>query len=94
MTKAPTRRVETPQDVAQTKSCFLVFTMVIPGNKEDARTVDGFNTNWQQVPDGAVASIRHSGGANYGFVDGHIKWYPGYNPNEMTFRYDSMHGWQ
>ncbi len=22
------------------------------------------------------------------------QWYKGYNTNEMTFRYDSMHGWQ
>jgi len=36
----------------------------------------------------------HSGGQNILFADGHAKWFGGYNPNEMTFRYDSMHGWQ
>ena len=36
----------------------------------------------------------HRKGQNLAFEDGHVKWYPGYNPNEMTFRYDSMHGWQ
>ena len=36
----------------------------------------------------------HSKGQNLAFEDGHAKWYGGYRPNEMTFRYDSMHGWQ
>ena len=36
----------------------------------------------------------HEGGQNILFVDGHTKWYKGYDTNEMTFRYDSMHGWQ
>jgi prepilin-type N-terminal cleavage/methylation domain-containing protein/prepilin-type processing-associated H-X9-DG protein len=36
----------------------------------------------------------HSQGQNLLFADGHAQWYKGYNTNEMTFRYDSMHGWQ
>jgi prepilin-type N-terminal cleavage/methylation domain-containing protein/prepilin-type processing-associated H-X9-DG protein len=36
----------------------------------------------------------HSGGQNVLFTDSHVKWYNAYNPAEMTFRYDSMHGWQ
>ena len=36
----------------------------------------------------------HSKGQNILFTDGHAKWYKGYDTNEMTFRYDSMHGWQ
>ena len=36
----------------------------------------------------------HSKGQNILFDDGHAKWYQGYDTNEMTFRYDSMHGWQ
>jgi prepilin-type N-terminal cleavage/methylation domain-containing protein/prepilin-type processing-associated H-X9-DG protein len=36
----------------------------------------------------------HSLGQNILFADGHAKWYRGYDTNEMTFRYDSMHGWQ
>ncbi|MCX6895332.1 MAG: type II secretion system protein [Verrucomicrobia bacterium] len=36
----------------------------------------------------------HSQGQNLLFADGHSKWYKGYNPNEMTFRYDSIHGWE
>ncbi|MGN6553211.1 MAG: type II secretion system protein [Verrucomicrobiota bacterium] len=36
----------------------------------------------------------HSKGQNILFADGHSKWYKGYNTNEMTFRYDSIHGWE
>jgi hypothetical protein len=28
------------------------------------------------------------------FGDSHAKWFKGYRPDEMTFRYDSMHGWK
>jgi prepilin-type N-terminal cleavage/methylation domain-containing protein len=35
----------------------------------------------------------HSLGQNILFDDGHAKWYKAYVTNEMTFRYDSMHGW-
>ena len=35
----------------------------------------------------------HSKGQNILFDDGHAKFYKGYNTNEMTFRYDSMHWW-
>ena len=36
----------------------------------------------------------HRQGQNILFDDGHAKWYRGYDTNEMTFRYDSMHGWE
>ena len=36
----------------------------------------------------------HNRGQNILFSDGHSRWYNGYNPSEMTFRYDSMHGWE
>jgi prepilin-type N-terminal cleavage/methylation domain-containing protein len=36
----------------------------------------------------------HNKGQNILFDDGHAKWYKGYNTNEMTFRYDSLHGWE
>lgn len=35
----------------------------------------------------------HSLGQDVLFADGHVKWYKRYDTNEMTFRYDSMHGW-
>jgi prepilin-type N-terminal cleavage/methylation domain-containing protein/prepilin-type processing-associated H-X9-DG protein len=36
----------------------------------------------------------HSLGQNILFADSHVQWYKGYQTNEMTFRYDSMTGWQ
>jgi prepilin-type processing-associated H-X9-DG protein len=36
----------------------------------------------------------HSKGQNILFADGHSRWYKGYNASEMTFRYDSVHGWE
>jgi prepilin-type N-terminal cleavage/methylation domain-containing protein/prepilin-type processing-associated H-X9-DG protein len=36
----------------------------------------------------------HNKGQNVLFADGHAKWYKGYDTNEMTFRYDSLHGWE
>jgi len=35
----------------------------------------------------------HSGGQNLLFADGHVKWYKGYNPSEMTFNYTTMTNW-
>ena len=35
----------------------------------------------------------HSQGQNLLFADGHVKWYKGYETNEMTFRYNSISGW-
>jgi prepilin-type N-terminal cleavage/methylation domain-containing protein len=36
----------------------------------------------------------HAQGQNLLFADSHVKWYKGYLTNEMTFRYDSIHGWE
>ena len=36
----------------------------------------------------------HSLGQNILFADGHSKWYKGYNVNDMTFRYESISGWE
>jgi prepilin-type N-terminal cleavage/methylation domain-containing protein len=36
----------------------------------------------------------HDKGQNLLFEDGHVKFFKGYDTNQMTFRYDSMHGWQ
>ena len=36
----------------------------------------------------------HSLGQNILFADGHAQWFKGYDTNAMTFRYDSMHGWE
>ena len=50
------------------------------GNAADP---DDKNVEWQ----------AHSKGQNILFDDSHVRWYKGYNTNEMTFRYDSMHWW-
>jgi prepilin-type processing-associated H-X9-DG protein len=42
----------------------------------------------------AVGWQAHSKGQNVLFADGHSRWYKGYDTNEMTFRYDSLHGWE
>ena len=36
----------------------------------------------------------HNNGQNILFGDAHVKWFKGYKLDEMTFRYESMHGWQ
>ena len=36
----------------------------------------------------------HSLGQNIVFVDGHAKWYKGYNANDMTFHYNSIESWE
>ena len=42
----------------------------------------------------AVDWQAHRQGQNILFADGHSQWYKGYVTNEMTFRYDSIHGWE
>jgi prepilin-type N-terminal cleavage/methylation domain-containing protein len=42
----------------------------------------------------ALAWQTHNLGQDILFADGHTKWYKGYDTNEMTFRYDSIHGWE
>ena len=36
----------------------------------------------------------HSLGQNILFADGHSQWFKGYDANSMTFRYNSMAGWE
>ena len=36
----------------------------------------------------------HNLGQNVLFADFHAKWYKAYSTNEMTFRYESIHGWE
>lgn len=42
----------------------------------------------------AVQWQAHSQGQNILFADGHSRWCQGYRTNEMTFRYDSLSGWE
>lgn len=36
----------------------------------------------------------HGKGQNILFDDGHVKRHQGFEPTEMTFRYESLHGWE
>jgi prepilin-type N-terminal cleavage/methylation domain-containing protein len=42
----------------------------------------------------AVEWQAHNNGQDLLFADAHVQWYKGYKTNEMTFRYDCIHGWQ
>jgi prepilin-type N-terminal cleavage/methylation domain-containing protein/prepilin-type processing-associated H-X9-DG protein len=58
---------------------------------------DDYSQNCVGGDDNGTPSVEwqaHNKGQNILFNDGHVKWYKGYDTNEMTFRYDSMHGWQ
>jgi len=58
---------------------------------------DDYSQNCVGGPANGIPDVdwqAHSKGQNILFADGHVKWYKGYNPNEMTFRYDSMHEWE
>ncbi|MGH7942045.1 MAG: type II secretion system protein, partial [Limisphaerales bacterium] len=58
---------------------------------------DDYTQNCVGGPDNGspwVGWQAHGKGQNILFSDGHVKWYKAYAPDEMTFRYDSIHGWQ
>ncbi|MDB6121143.1 MAG: N-terminal cleavage protein [Pedosphaera sp.] len=42
----------------------------------------------------SVGWQRHNNGQNLLFTDNHVQWFKRYDPAKMTFRYDSMHGWE
>jgi prepilin-type N-terminal cleavage/methylation domain-containing protein len=58
---------------------------------------DDYTQNCVGGDDNGTPSVEwqaHSRGQNLLFEEGHVKWYKGYNTNEMTFRYNTMHGWK
>ena len=58
---------------------------------------DDYTQNCVGGDDNGTPSVEwqaHARGQNILFSEGHVKWYKGYSTNEMTFRYDSMHGWE
>ena len=74
---------------------------VLSGDTLDFQPTDSDKDDYSQNCVGGPANgipwevwQAHSKGQNILFADGHSQWYKGYNTNEMTFRYDSMHGWQ
>lgn len=42
----------------------------------------------------AIEWQRHNGGQNIAFADGHVKRFKAFNAELMTFRYETMQGWQ
>ena len=74
---------------------------VLSGDTLDFEPLDSDKDDYTQNCVGGAANgapweewQAHNGGQNIPFADGHAQWYKGYNTNEMTFRYDSMHGWE
>jgi prepilin-type N-terminal cleavage/methylation domain-containing protein/prepilin-type processing-associated H-X9-DG protein len=58
---------------------------------------DDYTQNCVGGPENGINWIEwrvHNKGQNLLFADGHVAWYRKYNTNEMTFRYDRMHGWE
>lgn len=58
------------------------YTQACVGGEKDVPSND--QVGWQ----------AHNRGQNILFADGHSRWYNGYNASEMTFRYDTIHGWE
>jgi prepilin-type N-terminal cleavage/methylation domain-containing protein/prepilin-type processing-associated H-X9-DG protein len=93
----------TPNDDAPVDSKKILFptAYVLSGDTLDFTPEDADKDDYSQNCVGGVANgmpweewQAHSQGQNILFADGHAKWYKGYDTNEMTFRYDSMHGWE
>ena len=85
----------------ETKRILFPTALVLAGDTLDFEPTDSDKDDYtQNCVGGAVNGIpweewqAHSKGQNILFADGHAKWYKGYDTNEMTFRYDSMHGWE
>jgi prepilin-type N-terminal cleavage/methylation domain-containing protein/prepilin-type processing-associated H-X9-DG protein len=93
----------TPNDDASVDSKKILFpsAYVLSGDTLDFTPEDADKDDYSQNCVGGVVNgipweewQAHSQGQNILFADGHAKWYKGYDTNEMTFRYDSMHGWE
>jgi len=90
-------------DFAPVDSKRILFpsAYVLSGDTADFATNDADKDDYTQncvggEVNGTPAMVWqvHSKGQNILFDDGHTQWYKGYNTNDMTFRYDSMHGWE
>jgi len=74
---------------------------VLSGDTLDFESADADKDDYSQNCVGGPANglpwedwQAHSKGQNVLFADGHAKWYNSYNTNEMTFRYNSLSGWE
>ena len=89
------------QAAIDSKKILFPTALVISGDTLDFEPTDADKDDYSQNCVGGPANglpweewQAHSKGQNVLFADGHAKWYKGYNTNEMTFRYDSMSGWE
>jgi prepilin-type N-terminal cleavage/methylation domain-containing protein/prepilin-type processing-associated H-X9-DG protein len=58
---------------------------------------DDYTQNCVGGPDNGLPAEEwqaHNQGQNVLFADGHARWCKDYDTNEMTFRYDSIQGWE
>ena len=83
------------------KKILFPSALVVSGDTLDFEPTDADKDDYSQNCVGGPANgipweewQAHSQGQNVLFADGHAKWYSGYNTNEMTFRYNSMSGWE
>jgi len=74
---------------------------VLSGDTLDFTPADADKDDYTQNCVGGAANgtpweawQAHNKGQNILFGDGHARWYKGYETNDMTFRYDSIHGWE
>jgi len=93
----------TPNDDASLDSKRIQFPSahVLSGDTLDFTPEDADKDDYSQNCVGGPANglpwedwQAHTQGQNVLFVDGHAKWYKGYDTNEMTFRYNSISGWE
>lgn len=85
----------------ESKRIMFPSAFVLAGDTLDFDPEDADKDDYSQNCVGGVLNglpweewQAHSKGQNVLFADGHSQWYKGYHTNEMTFRYDSMSGWQ
>jgi type II secretory pathway pseudopilin PulG len=82
---------------AQVLSGDVIWIDANPTNTVNDADKDDYEQNCVGGPDNGYPSMGwqvHSQGQNVLFTDAHVKWYKEYNPNELTFRYNSIHGWE
>jgi prepilin-type N-terminal cleavage/methylation domain-containing protein/prepilin-type processing-associated H-X9-DG protein len=91
---------EQQASVAENKIQFP-SALVVSGDTLDFEPADADKDDFSQNCVGGPANglpweewQAHSQGQNVLFADGHAKWFNGYKTNDMTFRYDSMSGWE
>lgn len=83
------------------KRIMLPTAYVLSGDTLDFQPIDSDKDDYTQNCVGGPANgipwedwQAHSKGQNILFADGHSQWFKGYETNAMTFRYNSMHGWE